>query len=450
VSGLVVAVALLEGGLQGAAFFQWRAARERLRSDAGDGRPVVAFVGDSNMYGLYVEPHETLAKRVEALSRAGGARGVATVNLAMPGAPSWTVLEQVRRAASLGVVAIVARCGINNFSSVPPGGGFGIFENLRVVKMLHRLYFNMRWKEMDTFELPSGPGGEVIKEGGKRIDDERAMFLLKARDGGQESLEIHRKKRSETFATIEPRYRADLAAMQQIARDRGARLLLASYMSGAKPGFSDLRDAAASVAAEHGILVVDTASIPLRAAEYYRTVPCPERPALGEIAGPSANGLLLTLDDHPTASGYAAEAVLVVEQLAKAGILPSGGPPDPLSVLPKPAAFVPTLRQGRAASLAFLYEGKPQDRLQILLGTPGSFDYKHTMLPLDPVSWRRGALPENEMAAVADGAGRARIAVPESLQKIAPAKLRAIAVVRRGGTGGASQVLLSEPVDVVR
>ena len=111
-TAFLVALALLEVGLRVVGAIQLAAANRKLAGE-DDGRPIVAFIGDSNIYGLYVANPETdtLPKQVEALSCSGGARGVRCVNLAIPAATTWNVVDQCSKALELHPVAVVARAG---------------------------------------------------------------------------------------------------------------------------------------------------------------------------------------------------------------------------------------------------------------------------------------------------------------------------------------------------
>lgn len=455
--GILLIFALLEAGLQVAALLQARASRERLRAAAADGRPLVAFVGDSNIYGLYVDADQTIARNVERLSKAGGGRGVATVNLGYPGSPSWTVLEQARRALELKPVALVARAGINNYSSIPPDEGSGIFENLRIVKTARILLFNYRWDRLEQVQLNSGVGGEILDSEGRKVDENTAVLKAKLRDGGEELFELKRYKRSLEFAQIEPRLKKDLQQIVDLCDAAGTRCILAVYLAGAQPGFSDVRSLMLQFEGVRGARVADCARIPTQYAKKIASAPPASRPALASIAVASANGILLTKDSHPTAPGYAAEAAMVLQSLHLAGIATDSPDVEPLSQLPAVESQVPVLRQGRGTDggLAFLYEGVAGDRVQVLFGVPPvpgtELSYNHTAMPIDVQSWRQGGvMPETSVVTAADGSGRARLQFPADMAASLRGASRAVAYVHRGGKGGAAQILLSEPIEFVK
>lgn len=450
-AGIVVALAALELILQIAAWYNLRSTRGRQVLESANGRPIIAFVGDSNVYGLYVGPNETVAKCLERLSLAADGRGCATVNLAVAGAPTWNVLEQAKKAAEYAPAAIVVRAGINNFTLVPPGEGAGFLEKLRIVKLARIV--REHWTARDD-DPPPAPEAEP-SPAGARTRDGRLVISPANRNGGVEKMEIEALRGQVEYSQIEERYKSDLIAIGEVARGVGAKVVIATYLSGMKPRFSDLRKSALEVAAARGYEIADCARIPRMLTELIQKTPVAERPRLAEIATATANGILSTKDDHPTAFAYGAESYIILEALVKAGVLTDKQEKEkqPFAGLPGFARLVPRLSQDPADRGTFLYEGLPKDRVQVLFGVAGATVHEHIPIPLDMHSWRRadgGVVMEQNIINNADGRGRTRIVIPADMMKKLAAATRVIAFVRRGGNGGDARTFVSEPVELAR
>lgn len=446
-AGLLFILIALEVTLQIAAMLQLRSVRSRLQGSAGEGRPIVAFVGDSNIYGLYLEPNDTMPKWIERASRQNGKTGIATVNLGYPSQPTWDVLEQAKRALEYRPAALVVRAGINNFVSIPPEGGGGIAGRLRIVKLAKIVWFNLHWDKMESFELNSGVGGQVADADGRKMNENESIIKTKNRDGGEEFVEMRRYRRSLEYAQIEPRLRSDFTEIARLCEAAGAKCILATYLAGAKGGFADITKTMLTLEGVHGTRVADCSRIVSDYAESLKKLPGEG----GSVAEAVANGTLLTLDDHPTAAGCAAEGSVIAKILKSAGISNDLPETDPLSVAPSPEKNTPKLAQGRGDGLPFLYQGRAGDRVQVLFGVSGNCSYEHLPVPLQLTSWRRGApMFETRSTAVADALGAVRIVYSGEQAAAAKEATHAIAVVRRGGKGGASQVLLSPPIEVRR
>jgi hypothetical protein len=444
--GIAAGLALLEVGLR-AAGAAYLAAGNRLAADPNDRRPLVAFVGDSNIYGLYVEPAQTLARRLEAECQPSGI-GVRTINLGVPASPSWVALDQARRALALAPAVLVARVGINNYTSVPPDDGWGWPEKLLVVKSIRRALLAWRMRDAREADLQSGPGGAPVDGAVLTHEDQHAIFRFEGRDGGRVPFEVQRLRRALPLEQVRPRLEADLLAMARLAREAGSRLVIATYLAGSDAGFEELTKLARSLADREGIVVADCARI-LDGAIAAASAPggwggAPPSP----VAPAAARALLLTEDQHPTALGYRAEARLVARELQKLGIAPHATIGDPLAVLPALARALPLLRRAQGASLGFRYAGDPKDRATLLLGTPGASWVGGHELPLarDPGDWCSGVVP-GEISAIADGKGQTHFSVDDATAARLRGRVRAVAVTRRGGLGGASQRFLSEPLD---
>lgn len=446
--GLVVGLALDEGALRVAGLVHAGDLRERRAGNAA-GRPVVAFVGDSNVFGLYVPPEQTLAKCVERLSRLDGSRGVHTENYGRPGAASWVALDQAREALLSRPIALVARCGINNYSTVPPGEGLGPLERLRLTQLARRMVFSGLWSRERAVAIPSGIGGEPIPGGSVLGGDGRGVLLVKPRDGDDAPLVVTRVSSPLGFGAIEPRLRADLAALADLAASARIPLVLATYLAGSDPGFRELRALTATFAKHPGVRVADCA----RALERAVAEAAEKAPAAVEARG-AARAALLTRDQHPTPLGYEMEARIVAQALHEAGALPGYRPELASAPAVRDSFEIPVLRRAEGAQLAFEIVGKPGDVFSLVLGAPGRSEYAGAEISIDaaPFAAAVAARHKQRLTAKADDAGRARIEVPDeardTLSRAARGEWRAACVISRGGTGGAAQVFATPAIPI--
>src|SRR5262245_14757943 len=102
---------------------------------AADGRPVVLFAGDSNVYGLHVRDTETLAAQAEAVARECDPPGFTAFNRGRSGAPSWIAREEVESALErLKPEAVVVRVGVNDSVTIPPEAESWM-DGLRLAKL---------------------------------------------------------------------------------------------------------------------------------------------------------------------------------------------------------------------------------------------------------------------------------------------------------------------------
>ncbi|HKE02273.1 MAG TPA: SGNH/GDSL hydrolase family protein, partial [Planctomycetota bacterium] len=306
---LVVALAALELALRVAAAF----APGTRPAPAPDGRPVVLFLGDSNMYGLNVGPEETLPAQAETLSRAGGARGFASVNRGRIGHASWLALDEARDAIPKHrPAAVVVRVGINNRHLVTPDDA-GWYERLRVVRLariglrnLRDIRANLHVAAASRPELP--PAEDV---------PERWIVQSPARDGGPaDPFALSRDPRVtlDYDANVRPRLRRDLVDLAREAASAGARVVFASYLDDAA-AFADPNADLAWAARETGSSFADLSAVGRRALAVRRREE------------------LVFEDHHATGLGYRLEAQEVVRALVAAGAVSGETPADPLEWL---------------------------------------------------------------------------------------------------------------------
>ena len=174
----LLAIVALELGLRIAAALQ----TDTRPAPAADGRPVVVFVGDSNVWGLNVTPAEALPAQCESLSRECAPPGFQAVNRGRRGTPSWYALDEARSAlARFRPVAIVVRVGVNNRVLVAPDDASWL-DRLRIARLAGMAVRN--WKDrVEPARAPvtAATGLEELRwehgEGGARM-------LSDALDGG--------------------------------------------------------------------------------------------------------------------------------------------------------------------------------------------------------------------------------------------------------------------------
>ena len=89
-AAFVIALALVEMGMRVWARVEGMRMAEELTGNDPLHRPIVVFCGDSNIYGVYVKPDETLPAVVERLCASRRAMGSAASILGFPGEPPGT------------------------------------------------------------------------------------------------------------------------------------------------------------------------------------------------------------------------------------------------------------------------------------------------------------------------------------------------------------------------
>jgi len=447
--GLTVGIALDELILQSMAFFQAREVKAHTRetSDEVD-RPLVLFVGDSNIYGVYVKREETLPMQVEELSRRQGERGIRVRNLAIPGSASWHVLRQIERGLTEKPAAVVMTCGINNLSQSPPGQGLGLLEELRVMKLARRTYYNLIFEASAPTYTPFSLGaGEVAAKGLNLQTSEGTAVLMQGRDGTSEALIFHKSSGPSSEQESLRRYRADVKEMIRRTREAGTRLVFSTYFAGDLPGFQGSTQVLREESKEGGIPIADNAAAFLQAMR------------LGSSSGrleesPAWHARfaqLMTADRHPSALGYQVEARVLAKTLSEIGLVSPKVLEDPMTPVASLEAVVPELRQISTDPVRLEVHTQPLDRVTVLLGPAGGSDYLN--LPLSIDRWPATRILERELggllATLADDSGKAEITIPKALIDGIPNRpLYSQVVAQRGQAAFAAQVSISERIEL--
>lgn len=119
--GLLLGLALLEGGLQIVAWLVQRTTRGELPSSWVTGNVRVLCIGDSNTYGLYLERHETYPSQLEALwNERIESSQLEVLNLGFPGTNSSRVVRDFPRLLeTFAPDIVILMVGVNDFWTQP-------------------------------------------------------------------------------------------------------------------------------------------------------------------------------------------------------------------------------------------------------------------------------------------------------------------------------------------
>ncbi len=440
VLGLLLALVVAEMALRVYSAVQVSSASSRGRTGDHDGRPIVAFAGDSNVYGLYVAPEETLSEEVQRLSRREGAVGIHAVNRALPGAPSWVVLEQVREVLALRPAAVVVRCGINNLTSIPPGEGLGPLEHLRLVKLLRNRLTNAAIaKGRPTPLVPDQLEGEIGR-GVAVTEDGRTFVTVARRDGVRADFEVQSVSGSVPEGKAMDRLVSDLLEIAREVERAGAKLVILTYLAGLDPHFAPTRKVALSMQGRHDAVVVDCAALLPGAIRGDDPAPMA---TWSHARAASRGSLYLTRDRHPTALGYALEARAVANALRELGIPATSRTEDPLEVARAAHEPLPVLRRVADSAREVDLVARTGDRATLLVGTVGNSSWNGLEVPVDLVGSPEGF--EIRSQEVSDPSGAARFDL-QGARSTGDAPLVAACVIERDGRAGAARILFTDPI----
>jgi lysophospholipase L1-like esterase len=171
--GILLALLMLEGGLQIGAFFLKRSKRGEMPVAWVTGNLRVLCLGDSNTYGLWLEHREQEAypQQLEALWNARvAAPKLEVLNLGLPGTNSSRLVRDVpRMLETLHPDILILLVGVNDFWTVPfpleeaketrPKAGF-----LARHSLLHRLFYLIRrGRTAGEVEIVMDPEGDLAR-----------------------------------------------------------------------------------------------------------------------------------------------------------------------------------------------------------------------------------------------------------------------------------------------
>lgn len=451
--GFLFAIFAIEAGLRTAgAIAAGRAGDEVREGDAS--RPVVAFCGDSNIYGVYVTADQTLPKVVERLSRRGGEKGVKCLNFGVPGASSWTTVDQVRRATLLKPKAIIVRCGVNNYSVVPPGRGLGPIENLNIVKFIRRSLFNAKVESLrgNAMALQLGPAETKIEGFQVATDTTTGAISIIDREGKLNNFSNASVGRELNFNEVAPRLRADLLEMANGAASVGAKPILLTYLAGEIGAFSDISALMRKAAADANIPIADVAPELRKAVLDGDSTPFELLPFEKRTCRQSA---FLTSDLHPTAAGYEIEGRVLLNLLKTEGIAPAAPADDPTEAVRAVSIKIPVLQQiagGAPEGYIKLAVSNAQkdDIIKFFVGEDGEYFWKNLHLPIRILQFERASeqFSIGAMRVLGDDAGGGSIHLPRELLRALRKPVKAMCVVDRGGAGGGAQRYPSALVEI--
>lgn len=444
----VLAIGAIEVTLRVWARLEGRRLAEQVIAVDPENRPIVAFCGDSNIYGVYVEPEETLPRAVQRLSVRDGSKGIRTINLGVPGNASWDVLEHVRRALVVKPAAIVVTCGINNLSVLPTDEGLGIFEALKITKMIRRQIANheIREKSAKGVRLTLGPDGKEIDGTHILLSEGRGAVIMTDREGNTQ-VRTAIGWNPGNFQAAEPRMRRDFEAMVRECQAVKVPLVFATYLAGEEGFFLGITELMRDMADADGIFLADCARW---------LQPAIEKEAKGPF-GPrtihllqNARSRVLVTDNHPTPLGYEVEARVVAKALKGAGVLPGYEPEDPLTPLENARVTIPSVHQSETDFQQFTVETEPGDEVTLLIGPPGLGSWFNVQVPVDLTKWKelRSKYSLTEVKGTAGPDGRVTLAVLGQILSELPSPVWIVAATARGGLYGSARRFLSPPLAV--
>lgn len=300
---LVVALVLLALALEAALQLAAVAVRATGRPDPGSWlteRHRVLTLGDSNTYGLWVQPEASYPKVFERLWNADAARTpIEVLNLGFPGTNSSKVRHDFPRLLrTFRPDTVLLMIGANDYWTVRTEEVDDERPLARVVRFawrysrLYRLLYIARRAIAGEPALRVETGlidGFRRGEGTARFGDETFELGWAQRTGMTTSL-----------AAIEQEGRADVLAIAEEASREGVRLVLVTYPSEMQLyGAANARMRA--LAKEHGLPLVDL-GVRFRAE-------CPDK----------ACTTYFLADQHPNVAGYARAAEMLVEALGTSG-----------------------------------------------------------------------------------------------------------------------------------
>lgn len=226
----LLAASLMVALLIGEALLQLGALGIRLArrgpDDASADRPRVVCLGDSNTYGLYLEPEQAWPRLLERRWREGRpGRAVEVLNLGYPGTNSSTVLRELPKIlTSIRPEAVVVLVGANDFWTIEAstrsdrGWLARVADGVRQHSRLYRIVSMLRAR---------GPGhGVVVPEVVPDPSVERRTGTVRV---GDEHFELGFAGRKSKTPADETALAENLHALISLAQAEETPLVLATY-----------------------------------------------------------------------------------------------------------------------------------------------------------------------------------------------------------------------------
>ncbi len=299
VVGVAAALVVLEVALQaGAAYTAWTG-RTAPTTWIGGARRVLAL-GDSNTYGVFVEPTQAYPLAFQQLwNQQPDTARVEVLNLGYPGANSSILRNRfgaLLRTLRPDVVTVMV--GVNDFWTAPEAlaestGGESWGQRLwRFSRAYRLLYITLRTLHKTDVALQLEEGPSNFQTGGAlaRVGDETLDLTWK-----------HVAADPTWLTRWESGLEANLAALAAEATRSGARLVLLTYASN-DPVYGRANNVIRRYAARSGTALVDVATIFAPRCPQWR---CDE----------------LFPDQHPTVQGHRLAAEFLVERLRAENVL---------------------------------------------------------------------------------------------------------------------------------
>lgn len=316
--GLVLVPVVFEIGLRIAGRFVER-------SRASSGSAFIVCQGDSNTFGLHVEPSEAYPSALQALLEERGLAESRVVNRGVPGKPSWVVAEELESdLAVYGPKFVVVMVGVNDRNQLRPDDfGSRLLQSSLFARMVRRTLTN---------------ASEVVHaaEPDAERPDETPTFEMNfgtARD------HVIARWTHEELTRIVERVRA-----------AGATPVLMTYFDTVST-MQGPSDAARTVASETGALLVDLRTLFEPALKQYGT------------------DALEFPDSHLRPIGYRIVARAIFDELAKAKLIdaePLGDPLAPLAEIDTKSPKVAKWTEDGALR-GVTVEYRPNHRAQLLV-----------------------------------------------------------------------------------
>jgi lysophospholipase L1-like esterase len=227
--GLLGLLVALELALQLAALFVKDSARGAEAAFRNEHHRVLCL-GDSNTYGLWVEPSQAWPAVFEREWNARHPdRPIEVLNLGFPGMNSSRILDELPRLLRvLRPDTVMVMVGANDYWTVPAARSEAALWprveaalwNLRTYRLLYMLRRSLAAPA--KLEIPPVPMDDATQgQGTFRLGDERFDFGWRSREGSAEAFEAGL---SETLVR-------NLTAMASLVRGAGARFVLVTYPS---------------------------------------------------------------------------------------------------------------------------------------------------------------------------------------------------------------------------
>jgi lysophospholipase L1-like esterase len=300
---IVLGIAALELALQAGALAVRLAQREQPASWL-TGRHRVLALGDSNTYGLYVQPEQAYPKVFESLWNADSARRpIEVLNLGFPGTnSSWIRRDLPRMLRVFRPDVVTVMVGANDYWTAPveaeesEGASARLERSLWKYSRLYRLlYMARRSLGTPTLRVTTN-SAQGLARGSGTAEYGQSRFELGWTIGSAARESVR------SPVQLSQRLEANLSEIAEQVRESGGTLVLLTYPSDSLL-YGDANAVIREVAAKTATPLVDL------------------RARFGLLCADPACSEYFFRDQHPTAAGHAFAARTLAEELAEAGLI---------------------------------------------------------------------------------------------------------------------------------